>query len=564
MALPIARIGVHYAANDPYAAAWREVIAHSGLGCVEVFGILVDQIRGLDVLILAGYGEVEEAEREPLAHWVARGGQVICAGSAWGLEVMLGVLPIESMRIGRGRLLAAGAAAKIWPDEAPDTTFFGGTWAATKGAHSLVMCGESYVALSQRTIVQGGAWFYAPHVGQTAHQMQLGRSVECDGIGPGDGSAIFSDGICRAEDGITLDFALDRTPGEGGHCDFFGTAHADIVTEVFIRTILAACRAASKQAVLHWFWPMNQDGQAVLAIDCQEFDADRLFRLKQVMEVSAVPAAWLVAAPGYALEAFRMIRRWGDEVGLVFAPGENWDEALLRSQYLVVHRASGAPELTTVRPSEGKWRGYKQFYTIAEAAGARVSMSKSGTQPGTAGFAFGTSHPFMVLRKDGTRYRILEIPPNVIKPGVVTPTNTMHAIFRHAAVRHGCVTISLPSDFLNVDHGPLFMKQVFLLAQQYKFTWALPKDIFEFQRQRRGIHWMFDKSGGVELNAEFGADGLTVLVAGAGHAIRVNERQTQTKIVRRFGTEFTAIQVDIDPRKSAHLSLTPVVQTDAA
>jgi hypothetical protein len=541
---PFARIGILTDADDRYAPGCHEVLGHFGLVHETIDRPnLRESLKDLDILLLCGYGEVLDHEVALIEDWVFQGGHLMCVGSTWGLGKFLGVVALETVNLGRSQLVPPGLSTlKLWPEETLTITFFGGELATVREADELIRLSEPYAGLTMRRMGGGAGWFFAPHIGQTLVQMQMGRGAVIKSSGPRDGSADFRRGPIREEDGIALDFEEDRISVEHGTWPFFGTPHADLCKEVFLRAILASSRMIERPVIMTWFWPDNADGQALLHVECEDHDGEKLYQLKEFMDVSNVPATWLVAPPGYSLDNYRMIRRWGDEVGLFF-DGSHWSDHEVKSQYLTLSRTSGMPHLVAIRPTAGRWHHYTTLYDLSDSAGSRLSLGSGGRQAGTAGFCFGTCHPYFPIKPEGSRWHTMALPGTIFQPGVVTPTPVMHHIFRQTNLRHGAVSVTLDSDFVHHDHGPISMKQVFLLARQYKLDWTLPTAFWTFQKGRRALKWAWNRFGHAQVTAETELHDVTFLVGSEDYPLAAEGRRVRTTSVTRFGNVFQAVTV---------------------
>ncbi len=560
MPTDFAQIVLHCAPADPNQGFVREVVEHWGLMAQWAETLDETVLNGCDVLVLFGPGTVTESMNSAVGGWVERGGQLLCVGSTWELQNVLGLLPFEHMAIGRSHLQPLSGAALFWPEEVGEIAIAGGVLAATTASEMLAQCGPDFCGFSHRVLGRGAAYFVAGDLGRTVSLYQQGVGVATAGVGPNDGTVKFGQGPLRAEDGIALDFNRDRSHAEHNQAPYFGTPHTDAFKELVLKWILRATAECGKSAAIAWYWPDNAEGIAMINVECDDFDPDHVFRMKQIMDVSAVPSNWLVPSPGYPLETYRMIRRWDDEVGLLYVPGEHWSDAAMRSQYLLIGRSSGTPALLTACIRDGGWEGYNEFYAMSDGAGARLSVAKGGRQPGSAGFAFGTCHPFYPRKRDGSAYLTLELPVTVYDPGHTTPTSTMHAIFRQTAMRHGCANVTMQVRMYQNVHGPISMKQVFLLAKQYRLQWTLPNTLILFQRARRHLQWTVDTRGSITLQSDLALNSLTLMVTGHETQWTANQIRPRNVRVTRYGIDFTTVTVDLGARSP--LTLAPARELD--
>ncbi|HZH97611.1 MAG TPA: hypothetical protein VEX38_01455, partial [Fimbriimonadaceae bacterium] len=389
---PWARIGVYFSSGDVFALHYREVLDHAGLHVQELDSLTPSDLAGVDVLLLCGYGSLGETTVQAVQDWVFAGGALVCGGSSWGLDAVLGLSGGEQHV--SNSTLGATRPSNHWPREAESVRFFGGRLKKAGVCEVLASCGDDLVGLSSRFFGRGLGTFFGVHLGQTIATMQTGLAVECDGIGPGDESARLDDGVLRAEDGIALRFE-DRTTVDGAEHPFFGRAHADILKDIWIRSVLHSVDHVGAKVAIFWHWPRHANAVGCLTLDCENFEPEKVALVRRVLIMYGCRAAWLVAMPGYSIDIYRSIKAWDNELGVLFLVDNHsgWHEDKFKIQLTAMSRLAGLPGLTSVRPQDGRWRGWTSFYELCEEAGARISLSKGGRQPGTNGFPFGTCHP---------------------------------------------------------------------------------------------------------------------------------------------------------------------------
>ncbi|MFY9233106.1 MAG: hypothetical protein WAO58_01460 [Fimbriimonadaceae bacterium] len=554
-----ARIVLLQAEDDPYAPYYLEALDHAGLRYETIDkGELADLSR-LDVLVLAGYGHLDEARQEAVGAWVRQGGQLICSGSAWSLSPLLGLK--EPLSHCSNEVISPSRQDRAWPDGCDHVRFFGGTVGAPAGAEPSASTAGGKTGLSRRKFGKGAAFFVGPHIGQTIAQMQLGRSVECDDIGPADGSARLDDGNLRAEDGSNLDFLDDRLAGEEGS-PYFAFPHADVAKEILIRTILEAVENAGLVALMAWHWPRNATATSLLSLDCETFEPGHVQRLHTLMSMYGCRGAWLVALPGYTLDVYRTLRSWQHEIGTLFVTDDTagWHDEKLKIQHVAIGRSSASPSIIATRPVDGKWRGYTRFYDQAEEAGARLSLSKGGRQPGTSGFLFGTCHPFFPMRKDGSFYLTAELPYAVYLPGSVTSDQAGDAILEKTVARHGCFHIVFRPEAADVPENFGSLRRLLSDCKQRKVEFILPEDLYRFERARRALRIVtrnIDLEGQVKLISDTRLEGLTIMATGPRCEASFRGKSLNVQKVRRYGTTFHCVEIDLDPKAAAELRLVP-------
>jgi hypothetical protein len=549
----IGRVTLWVAPHDAYAPYCREALAHSGL-----WHQIVDPEQGpdldqTDVLALAGDGSLDAARSRAIRDWVEAGGRLVVSGGAWGLGELLG-LEVESVRYPANETVRpTPGAERYWPPESLGARFFGGVYATSRDAQTLGSTASGFASMTQIQIGQGAAYWFGPHVGQTMALMQLGRGVLADGIGPNDGSARLADGILRAEDGIALSFDEDRNAAGG----WFHQAHSDIVKEAWLRLLLRAIEGAGKRPLILWHWPRGADGAAAVSVDCESSEPEHVAALYRPMANYGVVAAWAVALPGFPLDTYRSMRRWEHEVALLYVPDRGLAADRFRSQCVALQRASGAPVLSSARMSDGGWSGLLDPYEVAEAAGCRLSIAKGGRQPGTTGFCFGTCHPFFPRRRDGSGFRVAELPYQLFEPGLVAPPESIEQVLREAWLRHGCAHLAIRSASARREPVVNGLVAFATLAKSLRLEPMTPERIVAFERARRAMRvapWRDGRRFGIDLASHDGIEGLTVLIGGGVASIEAGGKRLPTRVQERYGLEFTAVSLDFSPKSQVQLA----------
>ena len=549
-----ARIGAMMASNDPYVAMFREALEHTGLRVEWLEECTAEWLETVDVLLLCGHGHLTDSQRDAVHNWTQDGGALVACGGTWGLHDLLGIARVGTV-MPKGVVKPKGND-RLWPTEALPARFFGGTLVKAENCEVAATCG-SHAAVTRRRAHRGAAFYVGPHVGQTLQLMLMGRSVESDAIGPDDGSALLSDGKLRAEDGTNLDYDTDRTRIEGQHA-FFGTAHADIVREIWVRAILQAAEYVGVSVPLFWHLPKHTGAMAMLTMECEVFNTDRVFQVCRTLAMFGCAAAWLVRTPGYSLDAFRALRAREHEIGLLFETNDHsgWHEERLKIQLTAMRRAAARPQMLTFRPIEGKWRGYTLPYELAEAAGARVSVSRGGRQTGTMGFPFGTCHPYFPVRRDGSSFYVMEIPTAMANPGQDTPEPISDALIEQTRQRNGCLGIVATPDAFDEQREFLALRRLLSLCKQARLEFIMPEQLFKYERARRTLRinqTQADGHGSLFLSSETGVEDLSLLVSGPAAIASVRGREIQSAPIERYGTVFQAMTLRLEPKQQVEV-----------
>lgn len=561
-----AKVAVYFAKDDPYAPFYREALGHSGLTYEKLDEVSAREISRFHVLVLCGYGKLSPGDAEGVSEFVKKGGSVVCSGSAWGLEQLLGIHP-ESKHVSNALAHPTGED-RLWPSGTESVRFLGGEAHRASSCETVANCGD-WVAISKRKIGKAVAVYVAPHVGQTLRLMQSGKSVECDSIGPSDDSAILDNGILRAEDGTVLDFERDRKTVEGCDTPFFAYAHADAVREMLVRAILFAVDQRGLSVPLVWHWPHNARGTAMLTLDCEEFEREPVNQWHRMLAMFGTPAAWIVGLPGFPLDVYRAMKGWDHELGLLFLTDDQigWHEEKLKIQFTAMTRLTAHPSLVSARPQNGRWKGWHTFYELCELAGARVSVSKGGRQPGTSGFLFGTSHPFFPARRDGSPCLVTEIPYTTFSPGTVTPVSVAEDILLQTAHRYGCYHIACPVQAISTPEVASAFRRLLSLCKQQRLTFTLPDQVHKFERGRRQVRItqkLLDDEGTLLISSDVPLEGLTILFSGPRIEAGTKNREALVEPVVRYGTHFSAVTINLEAKQQVELRICLATHAQAA
>lgn len=560
-----ARIAALLAERDPEAELYLEALRFWGLVHQQIEAIHARSLADFDVLLLLGEGRLDDVAADVVHDWWEAGGVLVVSGGTWGLEPALSVAPWPgSEHPSNDILIPEDDTAAYWPEGVPWIRFMGGAYAGELGCRVLARnsAGRPLVTEGKR------AYLFGPHVGRTMSMMQLGTAVECDGVGPNDGSARLDDGVLRAEDGIVLSFDADRVAiGDGAA--FFGLPHADALKEAWLRLILHAVESAGLASVMLWPWRNNADATAVLTTECEEFNPEHVDQACRHLAMLNVSAAWCVGLPGYSLAVYRALKQRDHEVGLLFAT-ENlvgWQPERMRVQCTALSRASGISTFSSICPVQGRWRGRDTFYDLVAHAHGRLSLAKGGRQPGLAGFPFGTCQPYWPTRPTGGTYPVLEIPYALYQPGIVSPLSTVDPIVRMVRQRHGCLHVTIASDTLMQPNGVSGLRNVVTAAHECGVQFSLPERIYGFEQARRGVTVALDQGPEgpiIALTSDEGVSGLSVLVSGRPMEASFDAKPVDSLHVQRLGRSFASFTISLRPKAKSLLALPGLCSAEPA
>ncbi len=566
----INHVALYLAPEDPYAGFTREAIEHAGLLFTEIPAGDLPAFDESDVFVLCGRAEFPEALRPRLRRWIENGGALVCVGSTWGLDDILGIQAALPGRQPHNEMVAAPKGSEsIWPEGATHTRFFGGAYVQAIAARCRLFTASRTACLTDIAVGSGVAFFLAPHIGQSLALMQMGHAVEGEMVGSADGSVGRNDGIGRSEDGINLSLEKDRFRPENSPAAFFTLPHADVLRELLVRIILEAGEAIGGRMALTWHWPNDAQGAICYSVSCDEFNGDHPLALQKAMAGLGIRAAFLVAPPGYTLDIYRTLKNWGHEIGLLYAPDEanHWIEEKLKIQLVTLGRSCGNPALATSRPAGAKWKGLTTFYDFAESAGIRISLSKGGVQAGTQGFAFGGSQPFYPIRRDQQPYRCLEIPFTILQPGLICSEIAAEHVLEEVQRRSGCAHVALRVDAMTNSAISATLAQLAGRSRSHALQMMLPEEIASFERARRHLKSQtitMGKACLLTLHNEYEVSGLNILISGGRVTADGDDRIFSTGTVQRYGRAFTSVTIDLAPKSKIEIRIAESLEEVAA
>ncbi len=540
--LRLASIALALAEGDPYARWYKEALDHAGVVYEALSPSRLDGLGRFSTLLLCGYGRLDANGKDAVSRMLDLGGSVVCSGGTWDVGPdLLGVSDAGHGRYSRATLLGPLEATRYWPIGAERAVFVGGVRVKEAGGQVLLRTSDGDPALVKRQ----RAFHFAPHLGQSMALILMGHSVENDGIGPGDGTAYLEDGVLRAEDGANLSFADDRAVVTGGA--FFAWPHVDTLRDVWVRTILAAVEETRRRALIFWHWPYHADATAAFSVECGALDPERTVQLHNRLSMYGMPAAWLVPSPGFAGEVYRAMRRWEEEPGLLLHQDDPCSEEQMKVQHLTLGRAASKPHMTCVRPDDGRWHGLDRFYEAAEAAGARMSLSKGGRQPGTSGFLFGSCHPFFPWLSADRQSAVAELPYAMFQPGLVTPRSAYVPLIEQVKAHGGCLHVAVDDRYLSPCDGAVRLQELLMAIRQARLSHVAPDVAYAYERARRKMRLRVGP-GTLTLVADADVEGMSLLVTGEPVSARAAGRRLASPQVLRYGAPMTAFTFDLEQK----------------
>jgi hypothetical protein len=396
--------GVIPATFQPFERLTCELIQYSGF-LVEwlVPAELPLRLLSLDILLTVGEGELGEDAAHALTAFLQRGGTWIAVGGLCALPHLFGVRPLTRddgtpMQLGEGYAMAT-CPNPLLPEAWGMLHGFGGVaaqvsdgtvWASWLDAHGRE---TGLPAIVYRSHGAGHAILFAVHPGESIARIRQGRAVVEPAVLPPD-VARPADHALHTDDAIRLDWELDREPCDRAPC--FLKPVADLWQESLIRALLWAGQQRGVVTPLLWFYPSHLPGVAVLSIDAEPATTHHETTLQRLLTLTGLRAVWCLSEAAHEPAFYRELTKRGHELGLRYVPeaGHFCRAATLQTQVDTLRRFTGVRAITAVQVADLHWRGCTEFYAHAEQVQILSELSRGGSQAATAGFAFGSAHPW--------------------------------------------------------------------------------------------------------------------------------------------------------------------------
>ncbi|HXH61743.1 MAG TPA: hypothetical protein VNI20_10345, partial [Fimbriimonadaceae bacterium] len=448
----------------------------------------------------------------------------------------------------RGYVAPGPADERLWTQGCAPALFFSAERTRATSADVALRTSDGEVAASR----SGSCTYVAPHVGQTLALMMLGRSVENDAVGPGDGTVTLEDGVARAEDGTNLLFATDRSKAVDQSKPAFLFAHADTVRSILVNAVYEAIEATGIPAYATWRWPKNCETVSTVTVDCDEGDQYHVMDVVRSLINFGQPACWLSKTPGLPQEVCRLFKNYGHCTGLLFrydSPQALTEQ--IRSQAVQITRSTGSP-VRTFRPDDGKWTGLTRVYEAALEADVPLCVAKGGVQPGSTGFPFGTCNMFFPVSPQGARIGTAELPYAIHRPGEVTSLAVAHSLIEETVRQRGCLHTSVRLSSAKAQEPGLV--DLLMRVREAKFGMFTTDALVQYEKGRRSLRVDALKEG-VRIVSPYDLSGLTLMLFGGGWEIETSGRQYTMLPVTRHGTLLSSIVLDVPQRTQTNLFL---------
>lgn len=566
-----------------YSHYIHEILGHAGLFYRTLQPeSLHDSLPGLRLLVTIGEGEWPGETQTALRNWVQEGGAWLSLGGVGGLHDLFGVQarqPLyrgvawggQSATLGEGYLQPSEIQHPILAGVPLPLHFFNGlavlpsegtrVLAGTLDAHGRADTeGDAYAGIVERQIGKGRCLLVAPDLVGAIVRIQQGNAVTRDGVPARDGSCTVTDGMLKCDDGIALDWILDRqeVPGAPGLRCFLEPI-ADHWRALLLRAIFYLATQHKVPLALLWLYPRNLPALAHLSHDSDHNDPPLARRLLEVTAEENVPATWCIILPGHAPDIIEVIRAGGHELATHYdAVDHEWSENEFDSQLAGLRQQFGEDPVSN-KNHYTRWEGDTEFFGWCLKRGIQIDGSKGPSKFGETGFCFGTSLPFFPVAPDGELLDVLELPflsqdlqlfiSDVVVPplleGILKVHGVMHLLFHPSHIGRTEVEQAL--------------RNAVRAARDAGLEWWTSRRLNDWERARRGVSWSpQDVTVPVSctLLSPLALEDATLLFLNPdGATITIDGAARETLKTVRWGFEFSAATLTIDAAHAHDIAL---------
>lgn len=566
----------------------REVLAHAGVCHADIAPEdLGEALPALRVLLTVGEGRPDQALASSLDAWVRGGGAWISVGSACGLDAAFGVAPEEpafaswaggAVTLGEGYLEPASGHPAVAGLPLP-LHYFNGAAVRAVGAEVLARCLDPRGGRTGRAAItllrDGAGWrmLIAPDLTGAIVRIQQGIAVTRDGTPAPDGTAPTTDGVLKSDDGIVLDWDLDRRPVPGipGMRAFLEPV-ADLWREVLLRAVLHAARDRDLCLPLLWFYPRGLPALAHLSHDTDLNHPARALELLEVLAEAGVRATWCVILPGYPAEVIAAIGARGHELAMHFdamSDGALWSEDAFHEQHRLLTEAFSGARPVSNKNHYLRWEGDADAWEWCVRRGILLDQSKGASKTGAAGYGFGACHPYRPVTPDGRVLDVLEMVTCTQDMEVFVPRAFSAALTETVLRHHGVLHMLYHPAHIDKPGVADSLRECAADARARGMEWWTAREIAEWERARRAAAWESHAAAPGEASAVLRAGeampGATVLwLAPEGARMEVDGVPCAVEEVERWGLRFASVTLDAPAGSATRLSARWVAPPEAA
>lgn len=544
-----------------------EVLRHAGVCHLPLDAAdLTDALDQIKLLVTVGDQELEPAVREKLAAWVKDGGAWLSLAGVCGMNDVLGVeyaaptyanWGVGASLHGEGYLKPADNQHPVLNQIKHPLHFFGGLAMQAKGARVIGgsldshQRGTAHDVLFENKFGEGLTLTLSVDVTGTIVRIQQGIAVTRDGVPAPDGTGPVTDAVLKSGDGCTLDWILDRHPVPGVHgLNIYLEPIADLWREVILKSVFHLATQQNLPLPVLWMYPRALPAIAHMSHDSDGNVPERAVELLGLLKQGQINSTWCIIKPGYDKKLMKQITGAGHELATHYdsmtgTKGLTWGRKEFNDQHKFLAKLFGKTPVTN-KNHYLRWEGDTDFWEWCQDRNIEIDQSKGPSKTGEAGFNFGSCHPYLPVKFDGSTIDVLELatltqdlvifaPPAVVKPFIESTLRVhgiMHLLFHPAHVGKPGVNEAI---LVSIAEG-----------KKAGMEWWTSENINSWERARRKVTWSNYSVDGasVEIRAEKTLVDATILWLNG---------KTTGKTLTAWGFEFSATQQTLPGKKVTQL-----------
>lgn len=553
---------------NPRARAWiyiTEVLRRAGVlfEHLALAGLPSLSRRPKSVVVLAGNLPLGSADQMALADWVKQGGALVGIGGTSGLNDVFGVTGESPLAEGWMKVVASDHP--ITAGLRSSLHVFGG-YGVKRGTATPLAEVETANRASRGSAIlenrfgKGRAVLLAPDLLFSIVHVQQGLPVLQDGKPPPDDSAPINEGILKAEDGLVLDWARDRTPLEPDKGPVFLEPVSDELREIVLRSIFHVAREQGIALPVLWYWPRGLKAVGHVSHDTDGNDPQKAAALLEVMDRAKVKSTWCTLYPGgYPKAFYGTLAEQGFEIALHYdamtgARETSWSKENFLLQHRWLMEEAGLRHVATNKNHYTRWEGRLDFHRWCEEVGIHSDQTRGPSKKGTIGFPLGGSQPYFPLDDEASPPRFLKVlEVNMLTQDlvVVCPAEYGTPLLDSALRHHGVAHFLFHPAHIQKPNVADALCGLIDYGRARGLEWWTSEQIHQWEILRRDVEVRFDPSGSFTLRAPRPLQQATLLVLKSPQApqaqrsLVLNGKPAPGAGWSLCGFEFDAVTLDV-------------------